>query len=90
MSLTPPPHPSSPSLLPIPFIPVLNSFPYKVTATDLDVGVYGVVTYSITGGNMGGVFAINQSTGQLSTLVLINRSVLVYTLNLMAVDGGVF
>ena len=39
---------------------------------------------------MGGVFAINQSTGQLSTLVLINRSVLVYTLNLMAVDGGVF
>eukprot|EP00731_Ephydatia_muelleri_P025870 Em0017g953a len=60
----------------------------KVTATDLDVGVYGVVTYSITGGNMGGVFAINQSTGQLSTLVLINRSVLVYTLNLMAVDGG--
>ena len=63
----------------------------QVTATDADEpgNLNSRITYSITGGNIGNVFTINASTGQIRIaqgLDFETRSN--YTLDIVATDGG--
>lgn len=61
----------------------------KVTATDLDAGLFGQVAYRITSGNEGGVFEINRNTGEMSVLRpnLLPRSPS-YQINVTATDAA--
>src|SRR5207253_469674 len=38
----------------------------QVSATDVDEGIFGLVSYAIAGGNIGGVFTIDRKTGLIS------------------------
>ncbi|MGH8592219.1 MAG: cadherin domain-containing protein, partial [Gammaproteobacteria bacterium] len=62
-----------------------------VTATDLDVPAQ-TLSFAITGGNTGGAFAINASTGQLtvaSTAALDFETTPSFSLTVQATDNGV-
>ncbi|XP_069123032.1 cadherin-23-like isoform X3 [Argopecten irradians] len=61
----------------------------KITATDLDSGIAGNVTYSLRGGN--GRFDINERTGVVTVDGLLDReTVEEYYLTVEAKDGGGF
>ena len=88
---------NSPMFVNIPYLVQVRedvSVPFEVlqvTAIDEDEpgNVNSQITYTITGGNVGSVFVINASTGQISTAQSLDfetRSS--YTLNLRARDGG--
>jgi len=58
-----------------------------VIATDADFGNNGEVRYSITGGNIGNVFAIDPVTGEISVAAALNHTIRSsYTLTLTATD----
>ncbi|CAN9514583.1 unnamed protein product [Ophioblennius macclurei] len=58
-----------------------------VNSSDADVGVNGVISYSLSGGH--GQFSINPATGQIITSSLLDREVRAnYQLLVMATDGG--
>ncbi|KAE8285645.1 Protocadherin Fat 4 [Larimichthys crocea] len=58
-----------------------------VNSSDADVGVNGVISYSLTGGH--GQFSINPATGQIITSSLLNREDRAnYQLLVVATDGG--
>uniref|UniRef100_A0A8D3DRM0 Protocadherin Fat 4 n=1 Tax=Scophthalmus maximus TaxID=52904 RepID=A0A8D3DRM0_SCOMX len=58
-----------------------------VNSSDADVGVNGVVSYSLTGGH--GQFSINPATGQIITSSLLDREDRAnYQLLVVATDGG--
>ncbi|XP_038061188.1 uncharacterized protein LOC119731947 isoform X4 [Patiria miniata] len=57
-----------------------------VTATDQDLGQYGEVTYTLTGGE--GLFTINSTTGVITALQPLDQEEQsVYTLTVIAVDN---
>ena len=68
--------------------PTLSDTPlFTVKATDMDLGVYGEVQYTLTGGNGTSNFAISSSTGVISVsnnFGLLSR----YLLFVTATDGG--
>jgi hypothetical protein len=69
-----------------------NTLPGTVLATvdasDLDRGVHGRITYSITDGNEQDVFGIDQTTGQIWLQKQLDReSVAFYNLTIKAGDG---
>lgn len=71
--------------LSVPVLPDVQLFTVK--ANDLDLGVYGEVEYSISGGNGTDKFAISSSTGEISVsnnFALLSN----YLLNVRATDGG--
>ncbi|XP_015278377.1 PREDICTED: cadherin-23 [Gekko japonicus] len=47
---------------------MLNAILITISAVDLDEGLNGTVTYSITEGNIMGTFHINRTTGQIRTV----------------------
>ncbi|XP_056130418.1 protocadherin Fat 4 [Lampris incognitus] len=58
-----------------------------VNSSDADVGINGVISYSLTGGN--GQFSINPATGQIITSSLLDREARTnYQLLVVATDGG--
>ena len=58
-----------------------------VTATDPDPG--DTLSYTITGGNAAGTFAINASTGEITVAAALNRQTTAsYTLTVKASDGN--
>ncbi|XP_019901605.3 protocadherin Fat 4 isoform X2 [Esox lucius] len=58
-----------------------------VNSSDADVGLNGVISYSLTGGN--GQFSINPATGQIITSSLLDREARSnYQLLVVAADGG--
>ncbi|KAI4818747.1 hypothetical protein KUCAC02_004049 [Chaenocephalus aceratus] len=58
-----------------------------VNSSDADVGVNGVISYSLTGGH--GQFSINPATGQIITSSLLDREDRAnYQLLVVATDGG--
>jgi len=60
-----------------------------VSAADVDAGQ--TLTYSITGGNTGGAFAINSSTGQITvadTSVLNYEAITSFALTVHVIDNG--
>jgi protocadherin Fat 4 len=60
-----------------------------VSATDADVGANGQVGYSIVGGNTGGVFAVGESTGVITTVAPTCSDVQqLYELEVAATDRG--
>ena len=66
----------------------ISLFLLKVTAVDPDEGLNGKLAYSIKGGNAGNAFTIDQTTGSIETLALIDReSVSEYNLQIAATDG---
>ena len=61
----------------------------EFTATDCDSGNNGLIQYNITSGNNNGYFAINRSTGRLSTNARLDREEKSqYTLVVTAADLG--
>ncbi|GFN76593.1 cadherin-related tumor suppressor-like [Plakobranchus ocellatus] len=62
----------------------------KVMATDLDSGSNQQLAYSIKSGNTNNTFAINRTTGMISTLspVVDRERIPAYSLEVMAVDMG--
>lgn len=68
--------------------PTLSDTPlFTVKATDMDLGVYGEVQYTLTGGNGTSKFAISSVTGEIS--VSNNFGLLSsYLLIVTATDGG--
>ncbi len=60
----------------------------RITATDADIG--DTITYSIVGGTGASVFAINATTGVITTIAALNyESISSYTLDIRATDNGV-
>ena len=59
-----------------------------VRATDKDSGSNGRVSYSLTSGNSKGNFAINSSSGEVSTTVVLGLSPSSYQLGITASDEG--
>uniref|UniRef100_A0A8C7IX35 Protocadherin Fat 4 n=1 Tax=Oncorhynchus kisutch TaxID=8019 RepID=A0A8C7IX35_ONCKI len=58
-----------------------------VNSSDADVGLNGIISYSLTGGN--GQFSINPGTGQIITSSLLDREARAnYQLLVVATDGG--
>ncbi|XP_059919417.1 protocadherin Fat 4 [Gadus macrocephalus] len=58
-----------------------------VSSTDADVGLNGVISYSLSGGD--GQFSINPSTGQIISSSLLDRETRsTYQLLVVATDGG--
>ncbi|CAB1337314.1 unnamed protein product [Coregonus sp. 'balchen'] len=58
-----------------------------VNSSDADVGLNGIISYSLTGGN--GQFSINPATGQIITSSLLDREARAnYQLLVVATDGG--
>ncbi|KAM4622047.1 protocadherin Fat 4 [Polymixia lowei] len=58
-----------------------------VNSSDADVGLNGVISYSLSGGN--GQFSINPATGQIITSSLLDREARAsYQLLVVATDGG--
>ena len=65
------------------------TFVGQVSAFDRDVGSFGEVAYDITDGNPNSFF-IEASTGRIGVLTSLDReSVDVYTLTVVAFDGGI-
>ena len=63
--------------------------PTSVVATDADLGPFGVVTYSITGGNFRSSFMINAANGAISTSTQIDREMTSsFSLTVQAQDQG--
>nr|XP_051675918.1 protocadherin-23 isoform X1 [Oryctolagus cuniculus] len=63
---------------------------YTVLASDMDAGNNGAVTYHIIGGNTDGYFAINETSGELSTTQALDREhISSFTLVLLCSDLGV-
>ncbi|XP_062055036.1 protocadherin-23 [Lepus europaeus] len=61
-----------------------------VLASDMDAGNNGAVTYHIVGGNTDGYFAINETSGELSTTQALDREhISSFTLVLLCSDLGV-
>ncbi|XP_044255905.1 protein dachsous [Tribolium madens] len=61
---------------------------HTVVAKDLDVGPNGEITYSITGGNVGNKFIIDNKTGALTAKPLDRESHSRYYLTITAQDRG--
>ncbi|XP_063989981.1 protein dachsous [Diachasmimorpha longicaudata] len=61
----------------------------KVTAKDLDAGLFGQIAYRIISGNEGGVFRIDRTTGELQVArpSLLTRST-IHQLNVTATDAA--
>ena len=60
-----------------------------LNVTDDDIGSNAAVTFSIVQGNVGGAFAVNSNTGELSVAAGLDRETLdSYSLVVEAVDGG--
>ena len=57
-------------------------------ATDLDSDQFGEVEFFIKSGNTGGKFQVDKQTGELSLYSSLAGSPALYTLEIMAVDGG--
>ncbi|KAF2364658.1 EGF-like calcium-binding domain [Trinorchestia longiramus] len=67
----------------------VGSIVLKVTAIDRDHGLNGAVTYSIVSGNIGGVFALDSLSGDVSVARTLDRRQLPeYWLTVRAEDGG--
>lgn len=65
----------------------IGTFIHQATATDADCGSDGKVTYSITGGNTGSVFAIDATSGNITTVKTLDREDLgSYKLSIQAKD----
>ena len=61
---------------------------FTVSATDLDSGSFSVVRYTITGGNIGQIFRINETTGEVTLEQILDREVRSsYQLQIRASDG---
>ena len=59
-------------------------------AEDNDIGINAELTYSIYSGDPSGRFAINQTTGRITTAQILNKTDQVfYDLTIIATDGGV-
>lgn len=66
-----------------------GTFITDFTATDCDSGNNGLIQYNITSGNNNGYFAINRTTGHLSTNAVLDREERSqYTLVVTAADLG--
>ncbi|KAJ8896893.1 hypothetical protein PR048_002239 [Dryococelus australis] len=62
---------------------------FRVFTSDADDGLNGDVFYSLTEGNEGSVFAVDEATGQLTVVRPLDReSVSQYKLTVMAQDAG--
>ncbi|OWF40590.1 Protocadherin Fat 4 [Mizuhopecten yessoensis] len=61
----------------------------NVTATDLDTGADGRVSYSIAAGNTRDIFSINSMTGHLSVAFVIDIAADLVNLTIQAEDGGI-
>uniref|UniRef100_F6YY38 Cadherin domain-containing protein n=1 Tax=Ciona intestinalis TaxID=7719 RepID=F6YY38_CIOIN len=62
---------------------------HTIAASDDDAGDNGRVTYSISGGNIGGDFSLNPSSGELSITRRLDReSTSSYQLQVVASDNG--
>uniref|UniRef100_H2YCE5 Cadherin domain-containing protein n=1 Tax=Ciona savignyi TaxID=51511 RepID=H2YCE5_CIOSA len=63
---------------------------FRVEATDADNGDAGIVTYQISGGNDKGVFSINNVTGDVTNVKILDYEKLGghVTLDVTAQDGG--
>lgn len=61
---------------------------HTVVAKDIDIGQNGQISYSITGGNVGNKFSIDNGTGALSVKPLDRESHSRYYLIITAQDGG--
>lgn len=60
-----------------------------MTAEDEDFGEYGTLSYSIYSNKLKEKFSMNSQTGELSTLLKLDREVIKeYEIPIMAVDGG--
>ena len=67
----------------------LQTVVITVNAIDSDVGSFGDLSYSITGGNNLSKFFIDPHHGQISVITFLDREEKsVYTLTVEAVDGG--
>ncbi|XP_048589348.1 protocadherin Fat 4 isoform X1 [Nematostella vectensis] len=65
-------------------------FVVKVTATDVDSGTNGKVTYSIWTGNEAGVFTIDSTTGEITTAKLLDRETTAsFDLVIRGTDSGI-
>ncbi|XP_022080540.1 uncharacterized protein LOC110973761 [Acanthaster planci] len=63
-----------------------GTFVIVTTATDQDIGQFGEVTYTLTGGD--GLFVINSTTGVITTLQPLDQEVQsIYTLTVIAEDN---
>ncbi|XP_041461446.1 protocadherin Fat 4-like [Lytechinus variegatus] len=61
----------------------------SVRATDMDINSNGRVSYTITGGNLDGVFGVNSNSGEVYlTGFLDHEATSQYLLNITARDGG--
>lgn len=71
-------------------IPENNEFSviHTIAASDLDAGANGVISYSITGGNIGNKFNIDSHTGELSARPLDRETQSRYQLTITAQDRG--
>jgi len=62
---------------------------FQVEATDLDIGSNANITYSISSGNLGNVFSIDEITGQIKVAGGLDRETLnTYKLLVTATDGN--
>ena len=70
----------------------VNTVAGLVSATDLDIGINAVISYSIVGGNMDNAWAINAVTGQIYLNGSVNRDpptgTATYYLSVAATDNG--
>ncbi|KAL4710602.1 hypothetical protein ACJJTC_003238 [Scirpophaga incertulas] len=61
---------------------------HTVAAMDKDIGANGVITYSITSGNIGNKFFIDSTTGRLTAKTLDRETQSKYHLTITAFDHG--
>ncbi|XP_071953449.1 cadherin-23-like [Antedon mediterranea] len=62
----------------------------EVSASDVDEGDNGLITYSILNGNIGNVFRIDPATGRLYLATTLDReSISTYNLSIQATDGAI-
>ena len=68
----------------------MGSYIATVTASDMDSGPQGEVSFSIAGGNIGNKFTINATSGEVKTIASLDReTTATFTLVIRASDGAV-
>lgn len=66
-----------------------NLYPRQVKASDEDMGDFGIVSYSIPSNLLKQTFEINSQTGEITTLVKLDReNIKEYEIPIMASDTG--
>ena len=69
---------------------ILSIYPPQVTATDEDSNGFGDIEYSITSGDVMGVFSIDRDNGRLWVIGYIDREMVdMFSFVVTAEDGGV-